>query len=135
MNPTAEKKPAAAGKTSSRTAAKKKTTTAAAPRKARAATAKKRQNPPKNVAEPPISPEEKKKQAQDANALEGICPFFQQDRGNNRISCEGGSLRFPDRVARREFVYTYCASFEGCKACPLNRSLEQYYERKYAVNE
>lgn len=71
----------------------------------------------------------------DENTAIGICPFFQQDRGNGRVSCEGAQLKFPDKEARREFVYRLCAHPDGYKECPLRVALEHYYERKYAQNE
>jgi hypothetical protein len=69
------------------------------------------------------------------NTAIGICPFFRQDRGRGRISCEGAQLTFPDKESRREFVYRLCAHPEGYKNCPLQIALEHYYERKYAQNE
>jgi hypothetical protein len=61
----------------------------------------------------------------------GLCPYFKRDRGNGRVSCEGASFRFPDRLARREYVYRFCAHPEGYKLCPLKVALDHYYERKY----
>jgi hypothetical protein len=61
----------------------------------------------------------------------GICPYFKRDRGNGRVSCEGASFRFPDRLARREYLYRFCAHPEGYKLCPLKVALDHYYERKY----
>ena len=69
------------------------------------------------------------------NIAIGICPFYKQDRGCGRLSCEGASFRFPDVEARREFVYRFCAHPEGYKDCPLRITLEHYYERKYASHE
>ena len=69
------------------------------------------------------------------NTAIGICPFFRQDRGRGRISCEGAQLTFPDKESRREFVYRLCAHPEGYKNCPLQIALEHYYERKSAQNE
>ena len=69
------------------------------------------------------------------NIAVGICPFFLQDRGNGRVSCEGASLKFPDREARREFVYRLCAHPEGYKECRMRLALEHYYERKYEDHE
>lgn len=61
----------------------------------------------------------------------GICPYFRRDRGNGRINCEGASFRFPDKLARREYLYRFCAHPDGYKACPLKVALDHYYERKY----
>ncbi len=69
------------------------------------------------------------------NIAIGICPFYRQDRGCGKLSCEGANFRFPDVEARREFVYRFCAHPEGYKDCPLRIMLEHYYERKYASHE
>ena len=73
--------------------------------------------------------------AREENIAVGICPFFLQDRGNGRVSCEGASLKFPDKEARREFVYRLCAHPDGYKACRMRMALEHYYERKYTDHE
>ncbi len=65
----------------------------------------------------------------------GICPYFKKDRGKGRLSCEGAVLRFPDVLARREYVYRFCAHPEGYKDCPLKMTMDHYYERKYAHHE
>ena len=69
------------------------------------------------------------------NITIGICPFFKQDRGNGRVSCEGANFRFPDKEARREYVYRFCADTDGYKTCPLQVVLDHHYERKYASHE
>ena len=71
----------------------------------------------------------------DDNAAVGICPFFKNDRGCGRVSCEGANFHFPDKEARREFVYQFCAHPEGYKTCPLQVALNHYYERKYDHHE
>ena len=71
----------------------------------------------------------------EANIAVGICPFYLQDRGNGRVNCEGASLKFPDKEARREFVYRLCAHPDGYKECRLRVALEHYYERKYEEHE
>ena len=76
--------------------------------------------------------------AQEAAAEEtqvGICPYFKKDRGKGRLSCEGAVLRFPDVLARREYVYRFCAHPEGYKDCPLKITMDHFYERKYAHHE
>ena len=75
------------------------------------------------------------REVREENIAVGICPFFLQDRGNGRVSCEGASLKFPDKEARREFVYRLCAHPEGYKACRMRMALEHYYERKYEDHE
>lgn len=69
------------------------------------------------------------------NIAVGICPFFKSDRECGRVSCEGANFHFPDKEARREFVYRFCAHPDGYKECPLQTTLNHYYERKYAQNE
>ena len=69
------------------------------------------------------------------NVTIGICPFFKQDRGGGRVSCEGANFHFPDKESRREYVYRLCADPQGYKSCPLQTALNGYYERKYAQNE
>ena len=82
-----------------------------------------------------ISSEEEARLIREENIAVGICPFFLQDRGNGRVSCEGASLKFPDKEARREFVYRLCAHPDGYKECRLRVALEHYYERKYEDHE
>lgn len=65
----------------------------------------------------------------------GICPYFRQDRGQGRVSCEGAAFRFPDKLARREYVYRFCAHPEGYKDCPLKITMDHFYERKYTYHE
>ncbi len=85
-----------------------------------------------------LAPEEvemREKAKRDENIAVGICPFYRQDRGDGRLSCEGANFHFPDKEARREYVYRLCAHPEGYKSCPLQEALEHYYERKYAKDE
>lgn len=65
----------------------------------------------------------------------GICPYFKKDRGKGRLNCEGATFRFPDLLARREYVYRFCAHPEGYKNCPLKIAMDHFYERKYAYHE
>ena len=62
---------------------------------------------------------------------EGVCPYYQRDRGHGHIYCEGTVFRFPDIRARREFVYAYCAHPAGFGQCPLKQVMDHYYERKF----
>jgi len=61
-----------------------------------------------------------------------ICPYFKKDRGKGRLSCEGAIFHFPDNLARREYVYRFCAHPEGYRDCPLKTTMDHFYERKYA---
>ena len=65
----------------------------------------------------------------------GVCPYFKKDRGKGHINCEGANFRFPDRLARREYVYRFCAHPTGYKECPLKIAMDHFYERKYAYHE
>ena len=57
------------------------------------------------------------------------CPFYGKEK-DGKLKCEAGTIRFPDRIARRELVYTYCASPDNYKNCTLCQMLMNYYERK-----
>lgn len=61
----------------------------------------------------------------------GICPYYQKDRGQGVIYCECAKFRFPDKIARREIVYGFCAHPEGYKQCALKQMMDRFYERKY----
>ncbi len=61
--------------------------------------------------------------------MSGYCPYLHKDK-IERITCEGGTTKFPDPDARSSFVYTYCASKSGWKNCPTARMLNEYYDRK-----
>ena len=73
--------------------------------------------------------------AEETETQVGICPYFKKDRGRGRLTCEGAAFRFPDVLARREYVYRFCAHPEGYKDCPLKKTLDHFYERKYAEHE
>lgn len=60
-----------------------------------------------------------------------MCPYYQRDRGLGRVYCECAHFRFPDKEARREIVYTFCAHPVGYKTCPLKQAMDHFYERKY----
>lgn len=69
-----------------------------------------------------------------AEPREGICPYFQRDRGKGVVYCECAKFKFPDKVSRREIVYRFCAHPEGYKACMIKQALDHYYERKYKTS-
>ncbi len=73
--------------------------------------------------------------SEDQERREGICPYFNRERGGGVVYCECARFRFPDKGSRREIVYRYCAHPEGYKSCMLKRALDHYYERKYANHE
>ena len=63
-------------------------------------------------------------------AIDVMCPYYRYEK-RGIMFCECGELKFPDRIARREIVYAYCAHPTNFEQCPFNRMLENYYERKF----
>lgn len=61
----------------------------------------------------------------------GMCPYFQRERGAGLVYCECAKFRFPDKLARREIVYRFCAHPENYKACVIKQTMDHFYERKY----
>ena len=57
------------------------------------------------------------------------CPFFKRNE-YLKINCEGGTIRFPDKDARREYLEGFCANSINWKKCTIAHCLENYYERK-----
>ena len=69
---------------------------------------------------------------EDINAGQvGMCPYFGRDRGNGIVNCECATLKFPDKEARREILYRYCAHPTGYNDCPLKQALDDYYQRRF----
>ena len=58
----------------------------------------------------------------------GACPYFRYEKGGVTY-CECGELRFPDRKARREVVYSLCAHPTDFTTCPFKHAMDGYYER------
>lgn len=65
-------------------------------------------------------------------SMVGICPYYIRERGKGVVNCECARFRFPDTLARREIVYTFCGHPSGYKTCPLKVAMDHFYERKYA---
>ncbi len=65
----------------------------------------------------------------------GLCPYYVRDRGHGLLYCECARIRFPDKIARREIVYRFCAHPEGYKTCMFKQCLDNYYERKFEQDE
>lgn len=63
---------------------------------------------------------------------DGMCPYFRKEHSGGKVYCECATLRFPDKEARREIVYRFCAHPTGYNACPLKQAMDGYYERMYA---
>ena len=57
------------------------------------------------------------------------CPFFSKEVGL-KTNCEGGAVKHPDKIARKDYMLTYCASDIGWHKCSIARSLNNYYDRK-----
>ena len=59
------------------------------------------------------------------------CPFFKNEK-LLRFNCEGVSIKFPDKQARRDHVKDHCANRTGWKECTIAQMLIDYYDRKDA---
>lgn len=57
------------------------------------------------------------------------CPFYKKDSAL-RLNCEGCSMKFPDAVARNEYVSNLCANLINWKNCSVAQNLQHYYDRK-----
>lgn len=62
--------------------------------------------------------------------IAGMCPYFRYEKAGVTY-CECGELHFPDRRARRDIVYAYCAHPSDYKRCPFKCALDGYYERSF----
>jgi hypothetical protein len=50
------------------------------------------------------------------------------------ISCECARFKFPDKIARREIIYAFCAHPTAFKDCVFKKVLDEYYyERKFKL--
>lgn len=63
----------------------------------------------------------------------GICPYYLRDRGNGKVYCECAKFQFPDKLARREIVYGFCAHPANYKKCAIKQAMDHYYERKFSM--
>lgn len=67
--------------------------------------------------------------------ITGQCPYFQFEK-DGKTYCEGAILRWPDRAARRGYVYSRCASScGGWRQCEVYRYMEAYYNGRKAGKE
>lgn len=64
--------------------------------------------------------------------IAGTCPYFQREKGDGYTYCECARFRFPDKQARRDIVYKYCAHPDGYEGCVIKQAMDQFYERKYS---
>ena len=61
-----------------------------------------------------------------------MCPYLRKGKDAKQISCECASFRFPDKVARREIIYAFCAHPTDFRKCVFKQVLDRYYyERKF----
>lgn len=67
----------------------------------------------------------------DILAFAGMCPYLKDAKSVERTVCECARFTFPDRIARREILYGYCGHPTAWKICPLKKTMDNFYERKY----
>lgn len=63
--------------------------------------------------------------------LEGVCPFYQRDKGGGKLYCEACVIKCPDIEFRREILYGFCASPDKFYDCQFYKMLTRYYERRF----
>ena len=68
----------------------------------------------------------------EALAFAGTCPYLKDAKRAERTVCECARFTFPDKIARREILYGYCGHPNDWKVCPLKKTMDGFYERKYA---
>lgn len=64
-------------------------------------------------------------------SVDAECPFFKSGKDGG-IRCECADMRMPDKKARREILYGYCAHPTNFRRCMLYIALENYYERIFS---
>lgn len=62
------------------------------------------------------------------------CPYFREETASGNIICEVGEIRFPDKIARRGYVYCLCAANPEWKNCSIAKMLTEFYEREEQKN-
>ena len=66
-------------------------------------------------------------------AITGTCPYLLSEKGCTTIACEAAAFKFPDKIARREVIYGFCAHPEAYKNCFFKQVMDRfYYERKFS---
>ena len=58
------------------------------------------------------------------------CPFYRKDTVD-KLYCEGGTIKLPDREAKREILFDVCAGEKSHKNCTLYKMLMNHYDREY----
>lgn len=62
--------------------------------------------------------------------IAGACPYYQYEKAGVTY-CECAKLKFPDKEARRGFLYAYCAHPRDFERCPFKTVMDGYYERRF----
>lgn len=62
--------------------------------------------------------------------IAGECPYYMYEKAGVTY-CECAKMHFPDRLARRGFLYRYCAHPTNFRSCPFKLMMDNYYERRY----
>ena len=65
-------------------------------------------------------------------AFVGMCPYIKDMRSLKKNICECATFTFPDRKARRDIVYKYCAHPDNWMECPLKKAMDGFYDRKHS---
>ena len=66
-------------------------------------------------------------------AIQGTCPYLKSMKDKKSVSCECAHFKFPDRIARREIIYAFCAHPTAYNDCAFKRVMDKfYYERKFS---
>lgn len=55
------------------------------------------------------------------------CPYWHKDKGD-RVTCEAGSIRFPDHACKMDYIHQFCAG--DWDRCQLSRMMTTYYDRQ-----
>ena len=64
-------------------------------------------------------------------AFRGVCPYIKELGKDKQLACECASFNFPDKGAKRDVIYGYCAHPDNWKECLFKKAMDNFYERKY----
>ena len=65
-------------------------------------------------------------------AFRGVCPYIKEHGKDKEIDCECVNFNFPDRGARRDVIYGYCAHPEKWKDCMVvSMRLRKHWASRY----